>query len=312
MTEPSPVDKPLQDGAAAPVLTVVIASVCDEARSELLQRACDSVRAMARGHTHSILVVANGKRVSPKVLTWLQSQPDVQVVRTRTGSYPLSRRIGAELAPGEFIAFVDDDDELLPDTLGPKLAVFRERPEVDVLVTDGLRITETAVTPIFPPAPQRRADLIETMMHAGWGAGALMLRARSVDLSAFDAEFRQMEWTLTTLMLARHHQVAFLDQPTYRYYETTPDSLSKKAEHSLAAPEVWRRLSRAYAGTPQFRVVRRRYGAACHNVSSILAKRGQLRRAWRAHLRSLLCPGGWIYLSATARLTLTTLRKCFA
>ncbi len=303
---------PADTMTGAPVLTVVIASVCDEARRELLHRACESIRAMARGHSYSILVVANGPRVSEGVLAWLNAQPDVEVVRIRTGSYPLSRRIGAELAKGEFLAFVDDDDELLPDTLGPKLAIFRERPEVNVLVSDGLRISERGTSRIFPAPEARKANLVETLMHAGWGAGALTLRTNKVDLSAFDAEFRQMEWTLTVLTLARHHQVAYLDMPTYRYYETTPGSLSKQAAHAVTAPEVWRRLLVAYDGTPQHPLVRRRYGSACHNVSWVLANRGHLLEAWRAHFESMACPGGLSYLTYTANLLIRSVRSLVA
>src|SRR6188508_2342312 len=80
------------------LFTVVIASLCDEARSELLKRACNSVRAMAKGYDYSILVVANGSRVSSSVTDWLGKQPDVRLIRLRSGSHPLARRVGAEIA----------------------------------------------------------------------------------------------------------------------------------------------------------------------------------------------------------------------
>ena len=293
------------------MFTVVIASVCDDARGDLLKRACESVRAMASGHDHSIIVVANGPRVSSQTLMWLESQPDVRVVRLRSGSYPLARRVGAEMAHSEFLAFLDDDDEVLPQTLGLKLAYFREHPEVDVLVTDGFRVNGTTLTRIFPPPEARRADLVETMLHAAWGAGAFTLRRRNLDLSAFDAEFRHLEWTLTTLELARRYQVGYLDEPTYRYYEDTPGSLWKSAEHIFAAPEVWRRLSKSYAGTPHEAAVRRRFGAMCHNASWEYARRGQTGAAWRLHLASLASPGGWAYLLFSRKLLLLLLRRLF-
>src|SRR5262245_16550760 len=118
-----------------PALTVVIASMCNEPRFEQLKRACDSVRAMARGHDYRIIVVANGPRVSADVMQWLGSRADVHSVQLRSGSQTLARRMGAELADSEFLAFLDDDDELLPDTFAAKLAYFREHPDVAVLVT---------------------------------------------------------------------------------------------------------------------------------------------------------------------------------
>jgi len=289
------------------LFTVVIASRCDDARSELLKRACESVRAMAGALDYSIIVVANGARVSSSVLDWLATQSDVRVIRLKSGSYPLARRVGAELADSEFLAFLDDDDELMPDTLARKIAHFREHPEIDVLVTDGLRVNGSTVTKIFPPPEARSADLIETMMHAGWGAGAITVRMQNIDLSAFDAEFRDLEWTSTTLQLARRHQCGYLDEPTYRYYEDTPDSLWKNSKHCFAALDVWRRLSKSYAGTPYETTARRRFGRACHNASWELARQGRMRDAWRLHAESLKYPGGLSSVSYTARLLLATL-----
>jgi hypothetical protein len=150
------------------------------------------------------------------------------------------------------------------------------------------------------------------MMHTGWGACALTLRRQNIDLSAFDAEFRHLEWTLTTLELARHYQFGFLDEPTYRYYEDTLNSLSKSVEHNLAAPEVWRRLSKGYAGTRYDATVRRRYGRECHNASGEYARQGKMRDAWRLHVETLKSPGGLAFMPSAARLLLASLHRLFA
>jgi hypothetical protein len=150
------------------------------------------------------------------------------------------------------------------------------------------------------------------MMRTGWGACALTLRSQNIDLSAFDAEFRHMEWTLTALELARRHQVGFLDEPTYRYYDDTPHSLSKRVEHTFAAPEVWRRLSKGYAGTRYEAAVRRRYGTECHHASWEYARRGRMHEAWRLHAESLRSPGGLAYVPFSAKLLFASLRRLFA
>ena len=266
---------------------------------------------MAGRSEYSILVVANGPRVSTGVLDWLAAQPDIRVIRLRTGSHPLARRVGAEMAGSEFLAFLDDDDELIPDTLTRKIDYFRRHPEIDVLVTDGLRVNGSTATRIFPPPEARCADMVETMIGAGWGAGALTLRAGNIDLSVFDTELRHMEWTQTALELARHHQIGFLDELTYRYYENTPDSLSKRVEHQLAAPGVWRRLSQDYAGTRYDTVVRRRYGVMCHNASWESARLGRMRDAWRLHAESLRSPGGMAFVPLSAKLAFASLRRLF-
>jgi glycosyltransferase involved in cell wall biosynthesis len=266
---------------------------------------------MAGGLPYSILIVANGPNVSSRVMEWLGTRSDARVVRLRSGSYPLARRVGAEMSDSEFLSFLDDDDELLPDTLHKKIAYFREHPEIDVLVTDGLRINGSVVSKVFPPVETRSADLIESLMHAGWNAGAITLRTRNIDLKAFDAEFRHLEWTLTTLELVRRHPVGFLDEPMYSYHEDTPNSLWKSADHSLAGPALWRRLWRSYAGTRWEPVVRKRHGSMCHIASSELARRGHMRAAWRFHLQSMRSSQSLAYLSFTARLVWYSCRGVF-
>lgn len=275
-----------------------------------IRRACESVTTMAGHIPCSLIVVANGHRASPAVLDWLGMRPDVRLVRVRSGSAPLARRIGAEIADSEFLGFLDDDDEMLPRTLERKLAFFRDHPEVDVLVSDGLRVDGAAESRILPPPGARGADHIETMMRAGWSACSLTLRTRTVDLAAFDPLFCHMEWTLTALRLAHHHEVGLLDEPTYRYHGDTPGSLSKSVEHSLAAPEVWRRLCALYAGTRHEEAMRRRHGIECHNASWKSAELGRLRDAWRLHAESLRSPGGIrAYLTYSRKLLRASLRQ---
>ncbi|MBK6388206.1 MAG: glycosyltransferase family 2 protein [Rhodoferax sp.] len=59
------------------------------------------------------------------MLEWLAARPDTRVIRLRSGSHPLARRVGVEMADSEFLGFLDDDDELTPNTLAPKIAHFR-------------------------------------------------------------------------------------------------------------------------------------------------------------------------------------------
>jgi hypothetical protein len=210
--------------------------------------------------------------------------------------------MGAELADSEFLAFLDDDDEFLPDTFAAKLAYFREHPEVDVLVTDGLKVDGSIVEPIFPPAGQLPADTVDALMSLAWGACSLTLRARAIDLSVLDPQFRYFEWTLTVLLLARKHSIGFLQASTYRYYADTPDSLSKHLEFASATPGLWSRVLEAYTGTPYVAKIRRRYLLECDYVARQFAERGMFADAWSYHVRSLASPDGVRYLRFTPRL----------
>lgn len=291
------------------MFTVVIASLCDDARGDGLKRACDSVRSMAAGHDYGIIVVANGPGVSPGVLEWLAAQADVHTIRLRSGSHPLARRVGAELADTEYLTFLDDDDELMPDTLGAKITFFREHPDVDVLATEGIIVNATAPGKGPKRSDARPSDTVRALMQRGWNACSLTVRAREIDLSVFDAELRHMEWTYVALALARRHKVGFMDEPTYRYHADTPNSLSKGMEHALAAPKVWRRLAELYRATPYRRVMLRRYGKECHYASLEAALRGKMRDAWHFYRESLRYSGARAIVPFSARFLSARLRR---
>ncbi len=126
-------------------------------------------------------------------------------------------------------------------------------------------------------------------------------------------EQRHLEWTLMALLLARRHQTGYLSEPMYRYYANTAGSLSKGIEHSLAAPEIWRRLTASYTDSPYLPAMRRRYSVECHNASWQHAQLGHLREAWRLHWESMRSPGGVMaYLPYSRKLLLASLRRARA
>ena len=120
-----------------PRITVVIASACTRERGELLKRACNSVLADRSG-LGQILVVANGANCDASVLVWVAAQSSVQIVRLVSGDHALARRVGAELCRTEFIAFLDDDDEYLPDSLRMRIASLDAAKDASALVSNGL------------------------------------------------------------------------------------------------------------------------------------------------------------------------------
>ena len=88
-----------------------------------------------------------------------------------------------------------------------------------------------------------------------------------------------MEWTLTALELARRHQFGFLDEPTYRYYETTPEFIVEECR-AQSSPRRrcgadCRRDTRVLATTPPCGAVTE---PMCHNVSWECARQGRTAR----------------------------------
>lgn len=105
-----------------------------------LLRACiESVRRQTYSNWQ-LCLVDDGSRaahVGPMLQAAAAADP-----RIRTGALPTNQGIAAatnqalELASGEFVAFLDHDDELYPEALARAAALLAADPEVDFLYTD--------------------------------------------------------------------------------------------------------------------------------------------------------------------------------
>jgi glycosyltransferase involved in cell wall biosynthesis len=292
-----------------PRITVIIASACAPERADLLRRACHSVLAGNSG-LGKVLVVANGPNCDPRTLEWLRRQSGIEVIRVASPGPGLARRVGAELAGTEFISFLDDDDEYLPDSLRVRVEFLDAHGKIDALVTNGLLCDGSRETRIIPPQSGLSGDPVVRAMQHGWQAGMLTLRLGRVDLSVLHPELRHHEWSYTALRLASTNGLVTHDVLTFRYYKT-PGSLSQTAQHVLAEPTFWAHALKALAGSPYERLARARMGQALHDSATVYYQNDDLRSAIRHHLAGLRYPGGMARYGLSARLVLDVLRRTF-
>jgi GT2 family glycosyltransferase/2-polyprenyl-3-methyl-5-hydroxy-6-metoxy-1,4-benzoquinol methylase len=73
--------------------------------------------------------------------------------RSENGNISAATNTAAELATGEFLLFLDNDDELTPDALGEIALYLAEHPETDVIYSDDDKIdsNEKRLAPQFKP-----------------------------------------------------------------------------------------------------------------------------------------------------------------
>ena len=73
--------------------------------------------------------------------------------RRQNGNISRATNTAAEMAEGEFLVFMDHDDEIEPDALGEVVLALAERPDADILYTDDDKIDESGrrFAPQFKP-----------------------------------------------------------------------------------------------------------------------------------------------------------------
>lgn len=175
---------------------------------------------LAQTHPHcEIIVVDDGS--SDDTLPFLRRKYGSQIrLFSQANQGPgIARNRGIAEARGDFIHFLDADDQLLPDNIATCLEVFRQRPDISVVYSHYQFVAPDGVTPQDTPAFERFSENPFCELLARTGCHILisssMFRAealRSVGGFAHDTRFRSAEdWDLF-LRLARHHKFYGIDQ----------------------------------------------------------------------------------------------------
>ncbi len=122
----------------------------------------------------------------------------ILVTRTTDHSAPAARNAGIARASGYYVMFLDGDDELVPDAIGPLLAHLRDNPDCDVVIGHRELVVEPGVTvPRF-------------LRHEGPGARrphfmTMLVPASTLEITGgFDVRFagnEDTEWVLRARLL---------------------------------------------------------------------------------------------------------------
>ncbi|MEO8603187.1 MAG: glycosyltransferase family A protein [bacterium] len=191
-----------------------------------LQRALAAVRAQTLAPLE-IIVVDDAPSPEAAVPGDAVAAPARLIANPRARRPSAARNAGAALAGGEWLAFLDDDDEWLPDYLASAAALFAAAP-LDALCTDlvyryddgserpGKRAPDELVTDEFL---LRNPGLI--------GSNVIVRRATYAALGGFDESLRTSEDIDFGLRLSLHPGLRYapLHQPLVRHYQHQQDRL---------------------------------------------------------------------------------------
>jgi len=203
----------------APLVSVVIPT-CN--RAALVRRAIESV--MRQSYTNlEIIVVDDASSDGTGEMVRSLADPRIRYLRheeRRGGS--AARNTGIRAATGEFIAFLDDDDEWEPHKTEEHLRALAGYDAV--LCT--LRI-EDKVKSYGPRRTVSLDDLRRGDFPAG-GTGALMARAELVKSVMFDETLpRYQDWDIF-IRIAQRTTIGYLDRPLVRYNEGAHPRLTNR------------------------------------------------------------------------------------
>jgi len=291
----------LRPRAPGEPIDVIVRTTCEASRRKSLQRAVASVVAQ-RGVAARPVVVVAGPR--PQPLPKLASRNGIRV-----------HRIGAEASPGRaltiarglvdapFFAFLDDDDELLPDALATRVAILHAEPRVQAVVTTGYVMRGHTRRMHIGDITRHQDDPLRGIIERCWLASCGgLFRTAAVPPAVFDALPDLCEWTCVAFRLALAScPIRFVDRPTYVVHDRA-GSLSKSDAFVAASLRVLDTMRAAQLPAADRRHLAHKHRAALHAAAERCRRAGNVGQAWRYHLRSMQPPGTLRYAAYTRKL----------
>jgi glycosyltransferase involved in cell wall biosynthesis len=107
-----------------------------------VQRAISSVVCQTLPSPEFEIIVVNDSGTALPPAQW-QHLHNVQLIETNQRAQSIARNVGATLAKGDYLNFLDDDDWLLPNALGTFWALTRQKPDAGWLY-GGMQIVDSA------------------------------------------------------------------------------------------------------------------------------------------------------------------------
>jgi glycosyltransferase involved in cell wall biosynthesis len=141
-----------------------------------------------------------------------------------------ARNTGIRLSQGEYVAFLDSDDEWLPDKTSHQLKVLQEAPrDVGLVYSDFVRV--------YPSGRQERNHPVSRGISVGYPSTWLVRREVFQCVGGFDETMPAMQDTEISIRI-RQAWTALHDPVVVTRYHVTGDSISRSASNSMAAASL--------------------------------------------------------------------------
>jgi len=219
-----------------PLVSVVIPT---RNRLALLQRAIDSVEAQTYPNVEIVLV--DNHADVPLTRDQIKSSRPITIARTPTKLLlPLSRNFGADRANGEFVSFLDDDDEIMPGKIEAHVAAFASDPTLGYVYGNTRHIGPDGSTLVVASGPP---ELVPFLRWRYIHTNALTLRKSVFDALRYNSEMSTYEDVEFTARLIRGHKGAHIPDVHAKWYrDNRPDQITRP--NYRRAYDNWRRLCR--------------------------------------------------------------------
>jgi glycosyltransferase involved in cell wall biosynthesis len=186
-------------------------------RAKLLSRAVQSVLAQTHSHLELIVVDDNSSDDTPRFMQGIEDKR-VQYIRHEATRGPgPARNAGVAASQGQFVAFLDDDDEFLPDKLQVQMDAFSKSvPSVGVVLGEVQVVRNGTPIDLFPYDGESGSIFLHVLAGNMFPLNASLIR-RHV-LAAFDDKLPCLEDFDFHLRVLQQTKAVYVDKPCAVYH----------------------------------------------------------------------------------------------
>lgn len=206
-------------------------------RASVLNRAIDSVL----GQTFKdweLIIVDDGSTDETSELLQSHSHESLSIYRTSNQGVSAARNLGLQKAHGEWVAFLDSDDEWLPEKLAKQMAYAEAHPDIlivhgeEIWVRNGVRVNP------MKKHQKRGGDIFGDAVKLCCISPSTVLLKKSLllDLGGFREDYPVCEDYDLWLKITCKHPVGFIEDFLIKKYGGHEDQLSRK----YFAMDYWR------------------------------------------------------------------------
>jgi len=223
-------------------------------RAALLSRALNSIATQTFGDWEAI-IVDDGSTDGTDLLVkkFAEKFGRTRYVYQSNQGASAARNCGIDLARGEFVAFLDSDDEFTPNKLARQISLFERVPTLGLVFSDysyidlGGRHQQSALKDFFPIVHQVPREEVgintytfpmgikDWLSHSYFVATIVGIVRRDVlaDFIRFSASQKYAEEWLFYCQVCERCQAGFVDEPL-AIHHFTPGSVTRNGQSNLA------------------------------------------------------------------------------
>ncbi len=199
-------------------------------RKEVLPRALQSVL-QQKGVSFEVLVIDDGSTDGTAELIQ-KDFPSVRVIQQKNQGPSAARNLGIEKSSGQWLAFLDSDDEWLSGKLKTQLAFFESNPDYKIAQTQEIWIRNGKRVNAMKKHQKFGGHIFEKCLPLCIISPSAVMIHRSVfqDVGPFDISFPACEDYELWLRIAAKYPVGLIEKALIKKYGGHADQLSHKFE----------------------------------------------------------------------------------